>query len=55
MTPATILTIWVEPNWPSMVALSTQAASAYAALGADARTRMHRALIAARKARDDPA
>ena len=46
------LEVWFEPNWPSLVELSTQAAPAYAALVADARARMRRALNAARRARE---
>jgi hypothetical protein len=47
------LVVWFEPNWPALVELSTQAALAYAHLVTDARERMRRALVAARKARGD--
>jgi hypothetical protein len=44
------LEVWFEPNWLALVQLGARAAPAYGALVEDARKRMRRALIAARKA-----
>ena len=44
------LEVWFEPNWSALVQLSTQAAPACGVLVEDARKRMRRALVAARKA-----
>ena len=44
------LTVWFEPQWPTLVQLGTVAAPAYAALVTESREKMRRALIAARKA-----
>jgi hypothetical protein len=48
------LEVWFEPNWCALVQLGTCAAPAYGALVEDARKRMKRALIAARRAAPPP-
>ena len=44
------LKVWFEPNWLALVQLGARAAPAYGALVVDARKRMKRALVAARRA-----
>jgi hypothetical protein len=45
------LAVWFRPTWSTFVQLSDLATPAYPQLVTDARQRMQRALIAARKAR----
>ena len=45
------LAVWFGPQWATFVQLSDLATPAYAQLVTEARQRMRRALIAARKAR----
>jgi hypothetical protein len=45
------LAVWFGPTWATFVQLSDLATPAYAQLVTEARQRMRRALIAARKAR----
>ena len=48
------LEVWFEPNWFALAQLGGLAAPAYGALVEDARKRMKRALIAARRAAPPP-
>jgi hypothetical protein len=45
------LEVWFEPNWSALVQLGAWAAPASGTLVEDARKRMRRALVAARRAR----